>query len=148
MVVPVGPILLTLLLPWDSMLDIDLLDPDPRNLYGDLLSPYLSPAWLALTALSYTAYGLCVYFSYRDYRQLESFGVTKPFHWGWAFLSPVYQIGRSVVVMRRSGHGSAPLWVTVAVLLISMIVSVVIMVAILSSMGDMMLELRSRLTPR
>jgi hypothetical protein len=46
---------------------------------------------------------------------LRKLGYARQFHWAWAFLSSfVYVIGRSVVVKRQAGWGTAPMWVAIA----------------------------------
>ena len=57
-----------------------------------------------------------------DQRALRRLGIVRPFPWGWAFLNPVYLIGRHVVVRRRV-HGSlAPLWVWIVLQAVSFVV--------------------------
>ena len=60
-----------------------------------------------------------------DRRRLLQIGVTKPFHWAWAFLwSGVYVIGRSVIVRRRADRGMAPAWVWLGIFAVSLMVGV------------------------
>jgi Protein of unknown function (DUF2510) len=74
------------------------------------------PAWYWLTQLlSFVVYLGMVLLAWFDTRRLAAVGVARPFHWAWAFLTPiVYVIGRSIVVRRRSGHGLWPIWVLAA----------------------------------
>ena len=91
-----------------------------------LLSLYVSPGFLATVGLSLVLYALAVIFAAQDYRTLIQRGVPRPFHWAFAFFGPVvYVIGRSVVVKIRTGQGLAPLWGTIAVFVISMIVTLI-----------------------
>jgi Protein of unknown function (DUF2510) len=76
---------------------------------------YLDPMYLASVLLGWGAYGASVVFAYLDVRALRQLGYARQFHWAWTFLSPlVYVIGRSVVVKRQAGRGSAPMWVAIA----------------------------------
>ncbi|MFE7843982.1 DUF2510 domain-containing protein [Microbacterium sp. NPDC057407] len=145
--VPVVPLLLFLFVPWGSMFEIDpalLGDPQAplavQALIRQQFAVFGSPLFIASQLLSYGGYGLSVWFSYLDWRELRRRDVPRPFHWAWAFLNPVYPIGRSVVVVRRTGHGWTPLWVTIATLVVSMAVSVAIMLMMFSGMAGMMRE--------
>ncbi|KRE21754.1 DUF2510 domain-containing protein [Agromyces sp. Soil535] len=74
---------------------------------------YFDPMYLTATALSWLLYGAAVGFAYLDVAGLRKLAYTRQFH--WACLSPfVYVIGRSVVVKRQAGRGSAPMWVAIA----------------------------------
>ena len=81
------------------------------------VSMYLDPMYLTSVALGWLAPGAAVLFAYRDVVALRRMGYTRQFHWAWAFLSffsfLVYVIGRSVVVKRQAGRGSAPMWVAI-----------------------------------
>lgn len=92
---------------------------------------------LAAQVLGYVVYGLAVFFAYRDHRALRERGVPDPFHWAWAFLTPVYPIGRSVVVVRRIGRGWAPLWATVAALALLLVYAGMIVLVLLTAMADL-----------
>lgn len=94
---------------------------------------------LAARVLGYVMYGLAVFFAYRDHRALRERGVPDPFHWVWAFLTPVYPIGRSVVVVRRIGRGWAPLWATVAALSLLLVYAGMIALVLLTAMADLRL---------
>ncbi|MFC6356343.1 DUF2510 domain-containing protein [Luethyella okanaganae] len=75
------------------------------------------PAYLLTMVVGWLAYGLTVLFAFLDWRILRNDGYLRPFHWAWAFLySVAYVIGRSVVVKRQAGRGSAPIWVSIALL--------------------------------
>lgn len=96
-----------------------------------------SPGYLLSILGSWLLYGLCALFAFLDWRQLKAFGVPRPFHFAWVFLStPVYVIGRSVVVRRRTGHGIAPMWVTIGVMVISTVVSFYIIVSMFSAIAS------------
>jgi len=74
-------------------------------------------------------------FSGLDWHALKSRGIPKPFRWTWAFLYlvsiPVYIIGRTVVVKRRTGSGLAPLFAWIGSLVASFVLSVIIMLVAL-----------------
>ncbi|SFR66235.1 Protein of unknown function [Agromyces sp. CF514] len=87
---------------------------------------YLDPWYLSALVLGWTAYGLGVWFAALDRAELRRRGFGRQFHWAWTFLSSlVYVIGRSVVVKRQAGRGTAPMhvaiWTTVATFIGTMI---------------------------
>lgn len=100
------------------------------------MSPYgsiammTSPGYLLLTLGGWVIYGLSALFAYFDWRRLVAVGMPRPFHFAWVFLSSVvYVIGRSVVVRRRTGRGIAPMWVSIAGIVLSFIVVIYITAA-------------------
>jgi hypothetical protein len=105
---------------------------DPETLFDETaatqaqLSLLTSPGYLLLTLLGWAAAAATVLFSWLDFKALRDAGVPKPFHWAFGFISlagyPVYAIGRAVVTKRRTGHGSAVLWVTIIAFVVSIIV--------------------------
>ncbi len=98
-----------------------------------------SPSNLPLTLLGWLIYGLVVLFAYFDWRALRQRGVPRPFHWAWTFLySPVYVIGRSVVVRRRTGSGIAPMWVTIAGIGLSVVAVIYVVVVTMSAVFQLM----------
>lgn len=85
-----------------------------------------SPGYLAFTAVGWISYFGTVALAFGDHRALTRLGYRRPFHWAWAFLGAiVYVIGRTVVVKRRSGRGLAPIWVMIAMYIVSFVVVVV-----------------------
>ncbi|ROQ37273.1 uncharacterized protein DUF2510 [Frondihabitans sp. PhB188] len=74
--------------------------------------------------------------AYFDWKALKAAGVVRPFHWAFAFfalITPlVYIIGRSVVVHRRSGRGLLPLWVSIAIAVIGLVLGITAFVGIIS----------------
>lgn len=85
-----------------------------------------SASYLAILALGWVIYGLLVLFAYFDYRELGRRGFPRRFHWAWAFLSSmVYSIGRPIVVKQQAGRGSAPIWGTIAVFVLTIVVATV-----------------------
>lgn len=134
---PVLPMLISLFIPWGSLFEFDPYTTDPTAAMQASLAPYASPVFILSSVVSYAVYGVCIFFAYRDHRELLARGVPRPFHWAWAFLNPVYPIGRSVVVKRRTGRGLAPLWVTVATMVLSLAVAIVISVIAFDAIFDM-----------
>ena len=88
-----------------------------------------SMSFLGLQAIgsliSLVLYAAIVVLAYFDHKWLVRQGYVQPFHWAWAFLSIVYPIGRSVVVRRRSGRGIAPMWVSIGLCALSIVVSII-----------------------
>lgn len=81
-----------------------------------------SPGYLVLSALSWVVYGVSVLCAYLDRRSLLEDGYPRTFHWAWAFLSSiVYVIGRSVLVKRAAGRGTAPMWVSIILTVVTFI---------------------------
>lgn len=68
---------------------------------------------------------VCAYLDERDLkRRLDLY---KPFPWGWAFLSTlIYVIGRSVVVIRQTDRGRAPLWGAIVYVVASVVIVIVV----------------------
>ncbi|MGO7983712.1 hypothetical protein ACC691_38370, partial [Rhizobium johnstonii] len=65
-------------------------------------------------------------FAFLDWRMLRAAGYERRFHWAWAFLgSLVYVIGRSVLVKRAAGRGSAPMWIAIVLYVVTSIVGIV-----------------------
>ena len=97
--------------------------------------------WVAVV-LSPLVWIAGIVFSYLDWARLNAVGVERPFHWAWAFLTPlVYVIGRSVIVRRVAApRGLVPIWVLLAVYAAG-IVSSSIWSAIFSS--DLMSQLNT-----
>ena len=100
----------------------------------DPFAEYRDPGYLLQQGLSLLLYGLSVLFAFLDRRVLLQRGFDRPFHWAWTFLGGiVYIIGRSVIVRRRSGRGLLPIWVYIAVFVVSMIVVIAKVVGAVST---------------
>ncbi|MGO4251302.1 DUF2510 domain-containing protein [Paenarthrobacter sp. TAF1] len=101
---------------------------DPFSIY--------TPAYFLLLGSGFVSYGLSVFFAYLDRQRLLKSGVERPFHWAWAFLnSVVYVIGRSVIVNKVAPkRGLWPIWATIAVFVISLVVSGIWMSNFMQSM--------------
>lgn len=102
---------------------------------------YLDPWYLSAVAVGWIVYGLGVWFSYLDYAELGRLGYRRRFHWAWTFLTSLaYVIGRSIVVRRQAGRGSAPMhaaiWLTVAMIVATMAWSVVMTVELTTQMVE------------
>ena len=94
-----------------------------RSMAGEIA--IFTPSYLLLVAVGWGPYLVTALLAFFDWRRLQRDGFVRPFHWAWSFLSgSVYIIGRSVVVKRRSGRGLLPIWIWVAVLVISLVVSI------------------------
>lgn len=86
----------------------------------------LDPGYLLLNLGSWVVAAGMITLAVLDWRWLGQQGYPRRFHWAWAILSNlVYVIGRSVVVKRQAGRGLAPMWATLAVSVLSMIVVIV-----------------------
>lgn len=125
LIVPVLPLLPLFFVDWTAAVAVD-----PYTYEPDLqrqLEFYTSPAYLASTLGGFVTYGLTVLFAYFDRKALQERQVPAPFHWACSFLSSiVYAIGRSVVVKRRTGRGSAVMWLAIAEIVLSFVVAFVI----------------------
>jgi hypothetical protein len=82
--------------------------------------------------LSLLLFGLSMLFIVLDWRALTRAAVPRPFHWAWGFFmivgAPVYMIGRSIVVRRRTGGGLAPMFINLALLLVNVAIGIAILV--------------------
>lgn len=94
------------------------------------------PLYFVTIALSLVGYALTVLFAWMDYRELEKQGVVRPFHWAWAFLANyVYVIGRSVIVRQVAPRrGLAPIWVTIGLIVLGILVGVIWAIAFASNL--------------
>jgi hypothetical protein len=86
---------------------------------GASLAIYSNPAYVISQLLGFLLIGVNGLLAYFDWRLLKKRQVERPFFWAWGFLSPVYVIGRSVVLRRRAGRGLLPLWVFIGVLIVT-----------------------------
>ena len=135
--IPVVQTLPIFFIDWTSFIDASLADPTGLGAYSVLFSP----AYLVLIAFGWVGTGLMFWFAYLDWRELQRRGVPQPFHWAWIFLTlavsyAVYTIGRSVVVKRRTGHGSAPMWITIATIVAGLVVGIWVTVVIFQGLFD------------
>ncbi len=128
---PLVPALSLLTVDWGGFIDVN----DRTGLSA--LALLISPGYLVASVGGWLVYGLCVWFAYLDWRELGRRGVPRPFHWAWTFLSSVvYAIGRSVVVRKRTGRGIAPLWATIATLVVSFGAAIYIVVVVMAAVFD------------
>ncbi|MGN8027320.1 hypothetical protein [Microbacterium sp. 22242] len=99
---------------------------DPAVMNG--LMATMMPMWIGvmvLSVVSWGLYGLGVVAAYFDFQELGRLGYPKRFHWAWNFLSPVYPIGRAVVVQRQAGAGRATMWISIGALAASFLIAAV-----------------------
>ena len=93
------------------------------------VSPFslLGPGYFLIIGLSWIVYALTAVFAWRDSVWLRAQGVVRPFAWPWIFLNSwVYIIGRAIIVRRVAApRGLAPIWVTIAVFVVGMIITIV-----------------------
>ncbi|MDN4642015.1 DUF2510 domain-containing protein [Agreia sp. PsM10] len=109
----------------------------------DPLAQYSDPGYLLIQGSSWLFYAVTVLFAFLDRRVLLQRGFDRPFHWAWTFLgSTVYIIGRSVIVRRRSGRGLLPIWVTIGVFVVSLVVAIVKISSAVSVMTTLLPQLR------
>lgn len=89
-----------------------------------------TPAYFLSLGLSLLITALVVVFAVLDHRALVRAGVPRPFHWAWSLFAlvnvPVYIIGRSVIVRRRTGSGLAPMFVNLAFWLATLVLGIVV----------------------
>jgi hypothetical protein len=142
-----------LTLPFLFLLDFssvfEAIDPNnPNASVQAQLALYTSPGFIGITVVGFLSNVLVVLFGYLDWKALKAAGVPKPFHWAFVFINlagyPVYAIGRAVITKRRTGHGSAVLWATIGMLVLSIIVgiawSVVLVSQVFSSIDPSLLR--------
>lgn len=117
------------LLPIVGLFSFDLNGYMQATLSGDaqaMMSALFTPGYVISIVLGWVVYGLTVLFAFLDWKELKRREVPRPFHWAFAFIPyPVYVIGRSVVVRRRTGRGIAPMWVTIVLYVLIFIGSLV-----------------------
>ncbi|CDK00019.1 PPE-repeat proteins (fragment) [Microbacterium sp. C448] len=133
------------LIDWRGYLEssIDMSMTDTANLM--LPSVGVTLASLVLSVVGYVVVGLGILFAWLDWRELKRRGIQKPFHWAWAFLAlvitnGVYVIGRGVILRRQTGKGLGPVWVWIAVTLLSIIVGLVFAGILVSEVFDLIFE--------
>ena len=126
-VLPLLPLLGLLTIDWGSLFNFaSYSSGDPSDVMIAQLALFLSPGYLGALFGGWIVYGLNGFFAFRDWKQLQSAGVPKPFHFAWVFLSSlVYVIGRAVVVKRRTDHGSAILWAAIGSIVLMFVITFV-----------------------
>lgn len=116
---------------------------------SELAKANSSPAYWISVLLGLLAGAAFILFPILDWLALRKRGVPSPFSWAWSLFSLVlsspivYVIGRSVVVKRRTGKGLAPLWVFVALQVVTWIVGVVLIVLLIVALTSEFGNLRS-----
>lgn len=91
---------------------------------------------MLLSVVSYVTAGVGILAAYQDWKRLKSLGVVRPFHWAFAFLALVvglivYLIGRHVVLRKVTRPSGAPLWVHIALIVASLVFSILWIVAVM-----------------
>ena len=113
--------------------DPDSLSSGPSLLQGSGLGSY---------TVTFVIAALSILFALLDYRALTRAGVPKPFHWAWIFFAliniPVYIIGRSVVVRRRTGSGLAPMFLYLGLWVAAFVVSSIFAAIMVAPLLDQM----------
>jgi len=116
------------------------LDEQIENSMSATPSDVFTPEYFLSLGLSFLLIALAVLFALLDYRALVRAGVPRPFHWAWSFLiilnAPVYIIGRSIVVRRRTGSGLIPMFVYLALWVATFVIGIVIAAAALGPIFD------------
>ena len=137
--VPLLSVIPAMFIDWRGILTISLLYPsDPAAQFA----LFTDPGYLSTVLLGIVATAILVLGAYFDHKQLKARGVPQPFAWPWMLFvfvaggNLVYVIGRSVVVRRRTGGGLAPLWATIAVHAVSLVVGIVIMSIVFSNVFE------------
>lgn len=96
-------------------LPVDGGSPDIERVLLAELKLALAPWYWFSMLIVWTIFGASVWFAAMDMRTLAQRGFVKPFHWAWIFLAtPVYIIGRHVVIRQRGGQGAGPLIAMIA----------------------------------
>jgi hypothetical protein len=105
-------------------------------------APLFTPADLVSYAVSFIVAAVSILLGFLDYRALVRAGVPKPFHWAFVFFAlvnaPVYIIGRSVVVRRRTGRGLAPMFVHLGLWVATFLVGIVFAAIAIGPIFDQM----------
>lgn len=96
--------------------------------------------------VSWAVVAAYVVMSWLDWRELRRRGVPLPFHWAWSFLGLlVYTIGRAVVLKRRTVSGGwAPMWATIGLTVVGLIVGIVFFISLMGMMMEMITSLSGR----
>ncbi|WP_291050213.1 DUF2510 domain-containing protein [Herbiconiux sp.] len=93
----------------------------------------------AMNIASLLIYAAGVVLAFFDRRWLIRRGIVPAFHWAFAFIpAPVYPIGRSLQVRRRSGRGIAPMWVAIGLFALSFIIGIAVFIWVMNLMFGMM----------
>ncbi len=135
-----------LFFPWQSYIESLFQATASTTSTSDILAAefaiFSSPAYVAMMALSFVTYAATVVLAYFDYRVLTARGLPKPFHWALTFIPSygylVYVIGRSVVVKSRTDRGLGPLWVTIGVFVLGVLIGFAVFIQMMAVMTDVL----------
>lgn len=137
--VPLASVLPALFIDWRRIMGASLLTSyDPMAQFA----MFTDPGYLATLLLGFIVTAVLIVGAYFDHKELTARGVPQPFAWPWMLFvfvaggNLVYVIGRSVVVRRRTGGGLAPLWATIAVHAVSLVVGIVIVSIVFSTVFE------------
>ena len=127
---------LILLMFWNPVFRLRTVGPrqvqiiDPASIFTE--------HYLLLVASGFVAYGVSALLAYLDWDRLRKDGVVRPFHWAWVFLSrELYVIGRSVIVHEVAPRrGLAPLWATIGIILLTVVLTGLKMSAIAATLAN------------
>ncbi len=124
---PYVPSLGLFFVDWQRFIAL-LTSPNPDMVELAPLQLILDPAYLFVVIGGWVSYFLVIAFAAADRARLKRVGVDRPFHWAFAILSAnLYVIGRSIVVHRRAGAGGlAPIWVLLALIVVSSVVGALV----------------------
>lgn len=106
---------------------------------SSIIAPAVLTQFALLQLVGWASMAATIVLAFLDWRALKNRGVVRPFNWAWSFLVPplVYLIGRSVVLRRRVGRGSAPLWAWV---IVSVAATVLTSMILLGAVQDVLVE--------
>ncbi|TDW29294.1 DUF2510 domain-containing protein [Cryobacterium psychrophilum] len=98
--------------------------------------PIIDPAYAVLQFLGFAVYAATIVLAFFDHRRLSRLGVSRPFHWAWAFLwGAIYVFGRTIVVRRRVGGSLAPIWTWAAITVLTVFVAITKMASAISELA-------------
>ena len=101
------------------------------------VGPFIAGVFI-LDIVGFLLYALCVVFAFLDQRVLRRRGFDRPFHWAWAFLGIVYDIGRAVVARRRGGANALwPIWALIAVYVVGIALVLIKVITAISAVGPL-----------
>lgn len=78
----------------------------------EVVPGYVDSGILIVLGIAVLLWVFTVVFAALDHRELKARQIQRPFPWTFVFLGvPLYVLGRSLVIDRRTGSGLGPLWV-------------------------------------
>lgn len=128
----VAGITYTATINWGGYMNAAMLSARSGSLssYAAMYEYIFTPAYFGVLVFGFLVYAATIVLAYFDGRTLQARGVQRPFHWAFTFIpsygSLVYLIGRSVVVHRRTGTGTAPMWTFLGIFVLGIVLSLVV----------------------